>query len=50
MLFVQNKSEDEVAEFFLGYKSNEKGRTAGYKQIKNIKKKLKEASSTDYPK
>ena len=41
MLFINNKSEDEVAEF-LGYKSNEKGRTAGYKQIKNIKKKLKE--------
>jgi DNA-directed RNA polymerase specialized sigma24 family protein len=41
MLFIQNRSEDEVA-IFLGYKSNEKGRTAGYKQIKNIKKKLKE--------
>jgi hypothetical protein len=41
MLFIENKSEDEIAEF-LGYKSNEKGRAAGYKQIKNIKKKLKE--------
>jgi hypothetical protein len=41
MLFIENKSEDEVAAF-LGYKSNEKGRAAGYKQIKNIKKKLKE--------
>ena len=41
MLFIENKSEDEVA-IFLGYKSNEKGRAAGYKQIKNIKKKLKE--------
>ena len=41
MLFIKNKSEDEVASF-LGYKSNEKGRAAGYKQIKNIKKKLKE--------
>lgn len=41
MLFIDNRSEDEVASF-LGYKSNEKGRAAGYKQIKNIKKKLKE--------
>lgn len=41
MLFVDNKSEDEVAKQ-LGYKSNEQGRTAGYKQIKNIKKMIKE--------
>lgn len=41
MLFIDNKTEDEVASF-LGYKSNEKGRAAGYKQIKNIKKKIKE--------
>jgi RNA polymerase sigma factor (sigma-70 family) len=41
MLFIQNKSEEEVAKF-LGYKSNEKGRTAGYKQIKNMRKFFKE--------
>jgi hypothetical protein len=41
MLFIQNKSEEDVAKF-LGYKSNEKGRTAGYKQIKNMRKFFKE--------
>ena len=41
MLFIENKSDDEVAKF-LGYKSNETGRSAGYKQIKNMKKFFKE--------
>lgn len=41
MLFFENKTEEEVAKF-MGYKSNEKNRAAGYKQIKNIKKMLKE--------
>jgi hypothetical protein len=41
MLFIENKSEDEVARF-LGYKTNEKGRSAGYKQIKNMRKFFKE--------
>ena len=41
MLFVENKSEDEVAKQ-LGYKTNEQGRTAGYKQIKNMRKFFKE--------
>lgn len=41
MIFFENYSEEEVAEF-MGYKSNEKKRKAGYKQIKNIKKMLKE--------
>lgn len=41
MLFIDNKSEDEVAKK-LGYKTNEQGRAAGYKQIKNIKKMIKE--------
>jgi len=41
MLFIHNKTEDEVAKQ-LGYKTNEQGRKAGYKQIKNIKKTLKE--------
>jgi hypothetical protein len=41
MLFIDNKTEDEVAKF-LGYKTNESGRTAGYKQIKNMRKFFKE--------
>ena len=41
LLFIQNKSESFVAEH-LGYKTNEKGRAAGYKQIKNLKKKFKD--------
>jgi RNA polymerase sigma factor (sigma-70 family) len=41
MLFFEHKTEEEVAKF-MGYKTNEKNRKAGYKQIKNIKKMLKE--------
>ncbi len=37
MLFFEKKSDEEVAKF-LGYKSNEKNRKIGYKQIKNLKK------------
>jgi RNA polymerase sigma factor (sigma-70 family) len=37
LLFIQNKSEEAVAEM-LGFKTTEKGRKAGYKQIKNLKK------------
>lgn len=40
MLFFDHKTEEEVAKF-MGYKTNEKNRTAGYKQIKNLKKMLK---------
>jgi len=40
MLFVDGISEVEVARI-LGYKSNEKGRKAGYKQIKNLKNQYK---------
>jgi hypothetical protein len=36
MLFIQNKPEQDVAKF-LGFKSSEKKRSAGYKQIKNLK-------------
>ncbi len=36
MLFIDNIDEEIVADV-LGYKSNEKGRKAGYKQIKNLK-------------
>ena len=41
MLFFENASEDEVAKF-MNFKTSEKNRAAGYKQIKNIKKMLKE--------
>lgn len=41
MLFFENCSEEEVARY-MGYKTSEKHRAAGYKQIKNIKKMLKE--------
>jgi hypothetical protein len=41
MLFFQDSSEDDVAKY-MGYKTSEKNRTAGYKQIKNLKKMLKE--------
>ena len=40
LLFIDNKDEEEVAKI-LGYKSNERGRKAGYKQIKNLRKKFK---------
>jgi len=36
MLFIDYIDEETVAKV-LGYKSNEKGRKAGYKQIKNLK-------------
>ena len=41
MLFVQNKSEQEVAKY-LGFRTSEKKRSAGYKQIKNLKKIFQE--------
>lgn len=37
MLYFEKKTDEEVA-IFLGYKSNEKNRKIGYKQIKNLKK------------
>ena len=37
MLFIENIPEEEVAKK-LGYRTSEKGRKAGYKQIKNLKK------------
>lgn len=36
MMFFQNNSEEEVA-MFMGYKTNEKKRKAGYRQVKNLK-------------
>ena len=41
MLFVENLTDEEVAEK-LGYRTTEKGRKAGYKQLKNLKKQFKQ--------
>jgi len=41
MLFIEHKSEAEVAKE-MGYKTSEEGRSAGYKQIKNLKKQFKD--------
>jgi len=41
MLFIENMDETEVAKI-MGYKTTESGRRAGYKQIKNLKKKFKD--------
>ena len=38
-LYIQNKNEEEVAKL-MGYKTSEKNRIAGYKQIKNVKKSI----------
>lgn len=37
MLFFEEASEEDVAKF-MGYKTNEKKRKAGYRQVKNLKK------------
>lgn len=39
LFFIDNLSDDKIAEI-LKFKTNEKGRKAGYKQIKNLKKML----------
>lgn len=41
MLFIENHSEEKVANY-LGYKTTEKKRSAGYKQIKNLRKIFQE--------
>jgi hypothetical protein len=41
LLFVQHLDEEDVARK-MGYKTTEKGRKAGYKQIKNLKKIFKQ--------
>jgi hypothetical protein len=41
MLFFEKRDEEDVAKF-MGYKTNEKNRMIGYKQIKNLKKLFKE--------
>jgi hypothetical protein len=39
MFFMDNLTDDQVAKI-LRFKTSEKGRKAGYKQIKNLKKML----------
>lgn len=39
MFFIDNLTDDQIAKI-LKFKTNEKGRKAGYKQIKNLKKML----------
>jgi DNA-directed RNA polymerase specialized sigma24 family protein len=41
MLFFEKKDDEQVAKF-MGYKTNEKNRMIGYKQIKNLKKLFKD--------
>lgn len=41
LLYIQNLTDQEVADQ-MGFKSSESGRKAGYKQIKNLKKTLKD--------
>ena len=38
-LYIENLDEEEVAKK-MGYKTSEKNRQPGYKQIKNIKKNI----------
>ncbi len=38
-LYIENKDEEETA-ILMGYKTSEKNRSPGYKQIKNIKKAI----------
>lgn len=38
-LYIENKSEEDVAKL-MGYRTSEKNRMAGYKQIKNVKKSI----------
>lgn len=39
LLYIKNMNEEDVAKK-MGYKTNEKNRSPGYKQIKNIKKSI----------
>ena len=44
LLYIKNLTDEEVATE-MGFKSTETGRKAGYKQIKNLKKLLKDKSA-----
>ena len=39
LIYIENKSDEEVAKI-MGYTTSEKGRSPGYKHIKNIKKSI----------
>ena len=39
LLYIEGKDEEQTAKL-MGYKTSEKNRTAGYKQIKNLKKSI----------
>jgi hypothetical protein len=39
LLYIEHREEEEVAEM-MGYRTSEKNRSPGYKQIKNIKKSI----------
>jgi hypothetical protein len=39
MLYIEHKDEDQVASS-MGYRTNEKNRAPGYKQVQNIKKAI----------
>jgi RNA polymerase sigma factor (sigma-70 family) len=45
LLYIKNMSEEDVAKE-MGFKSNESGRKAGYKQIKNLKNLFKQKAAT----
>ena len=45
LLYIKNLPEEEVAKQ-MGFKSNESGRKAGYKQIKNLKNLFKTKAVT----
>ena len=38
-LYIEGKNEEQVAKL-MGYRTSEKNRMAGYKQIKNVKKAI----------
>tara|TARA_R110002020_G_scaffold161933_2_gene347329 strand:+ start:75 stop:812 length:738 start_codon:yes stop_codon:yes gene_type:complete len=44
MLFIDYLEEEEIAEK-MGYRTTERGRKAGYKQLKNLKKQFKEKAT-----
>lgn len=45
LLYVKHEEEEKVAKI-MGYKTSEKGRKAGYKQIKNLKKVFKQKAQS----
>ena len=44
MLFFEKSTEEDVAKM-MGYKTNEKKRKAGYRQVKNLKKMFMQKAS-----